>query len=160
MGGRLGALVALQAAVAVAWKAYVYFQPRLLAHFGFDALASVFGWYLALAGTTLAPLAGDASDRLVRGGGDRFPVVRAGVALAGVSFLAVALTVLAEAGSPVRFVLPLFVAVWIAGMTLFQAPALAIVRDLDSGRPLSATMAPVVAATVLQIGRASCRERV
>jgi len=149
MGGRLGALVALQAAVAVAWKAYAYFQPRLLAHFGFDALASVFGWYLALAGTTLAPLAGDASDRLVRSGGDRFPLVRAGVGLAAASFLAVALTAMAEAGSAVRFVLPLFVAVWIAGMTLFQAPALAILRDL-AGRDVTAgAMAPLVVASLL-----------
>ena len=149
MSGRLWALVALQAAVAVAWKVYAYFQPRLLAHFGFDALAGLLGWYLALAGSTLAPLAGDASDRLVRSGGDRFPVVRAGVALAAASFVAVALTAMAEAGSPVRFVLPLFVAIWIAGMTVFQAPALAILRDLVRRDEAVGAMAPLVVASLL-----------
>jgi hypothetical protein len=147
---RLWALAALQASVALAWTAYGYFQPRLLAHFGFEALSGVLAWYLAFAGTTLAPLAGDASDRLVRGGGDRFPVVRAGVALAAASFVAVAVTAAAEGGSPVRFVLPLFVAVWIAGMLLFQAPALAIVRDVEGedGRGVP-PIAPLVAATAL-----------
>jgi hypothetical protein len=146
---RLWALAALQAAVTISWQAYAYFQPLLLARFGFTTLAGLLGWYLVFAGTTLAPLAGDASDRLVRSGGTRFPVIRAGVALAVASFVAVAVTARADAESPLRFVLPLFVAIWIAGMTLFQAPALAIVRDLESGRPLSTAMAPVVAATVL-----------
>ncbi|HXJ34708.1 MAG TPA: hypothetical protein VMS22_11810 [Candidatus Eisenbacteria bacterium] len=146
---RLWTLAALQAAVTLSWMVYGYFQPRLLEHFGFTALAGILAWYLAFAGSTLAPLAGDASDRLVRSGGDRFPVVRAGVALAAASFVAVAVTSLAEGGSAVRFVLPLFVAVWIAGMTLFQAPALAIVRDEAAPGDLPVAMAPLVIATTL-----------
>jgi hypothetical protein len=146
--GSVWALAALQAAVTLSWMAYAYYQPRLLAHFGFDALAGLLGWYLALAGTTLAPLAGDASDRLVRSGGDRFPVVRAGVFLAGASFVAVAVTAAAEGGSPIRWVLPLFVAVWIAGMTLFQAPALAIIRDESGPGELQSAAIPIVLATV------------
>jgi len=145
------ALAALQAAVTVSWMAYAYHQPRLLAHFGFEALSGLLAWYLALAGTTLAPLAGDASDRLVRSGGDRFPVVRAGVFLAGVSFVAVAVTAAAEGGSPIRWLLPLFVAVWIAGMTIFQAPALAIVRDVSAPGAVSPAMAPIVLATTLPL---------
>jgi hypothetical protein len=143
------ALAGLQAAVTLSWMAYGYHQPRLLARFGFETLAGILGWYLALAGTTLAPLAGDASDRLVRSGGDRLPIVRAGVALAGASFLAVALTAGAHADSGVRFVLPLFVAVWIAGMTVFQAPALAILRDGSGPADLGSAMVPVVLATTL-----------
>src|SRR6185369_1859077 len=103
------ALAALQAAVTLSWMAYAYYQPRLLAHFGFQALSGVLAWYLALAGTTLAPLAGDASDRLVRSGGDRFPIVRAGVFLAWESIVAVAVTAAAQGDSPLRWVLPLFV---------------------------------------------------
>jgi len=38
------ALAALQAAVTLSWMAYAYHQPRLLAHFGFDALAGILGW--------------------------------------------------------------------------------------------------------------------
>ncbi len=129
--------------------AYAYHQPRLLAHFGFETLAGILAWYLALAGTTLAPLAGDASDRLVRSGANRFPVVRAGVALAAASFVAVAVTARAGGDSPVRFVLPLFVAVWIAGMTVFQAPALAIVRDGADARDLPSAMVPIVLATTV-----------
>jgi hypothetical protein len=142
------ALAALQAAVTLSWMAYAYHQPRLLAHFGFEALSGILGWYLALAGTTLAPLAGDASDRLVRSGGDRFPVVRAGVFLAGASFVAVAVTAAAEGGSPIRWLLPLFVALWIAGMTIFQAPALAIVRDENGPLELRSASVPIVLATV------------
>ena len=147
-GRSVWALAALQAAVTLSWMAYAYHQPRLLAHFGFEALSGILGWYLALAGTTLAPLAGDASDRLVRSGGNRFPIVRAGVFLAGASFVAVAVTASAESGSPVRWLLPLFVAVWIAGMTVFQAPALAIVRDESGPLELQSAAAPVVLATI------------
>src|SRR5436190_4100702 len=131
--------------------AYAYHQPRLLAHFGFETLSGLLAWYLALAGSTLAPLAGDASDRLVRSGGDRFPIVRAGIFLTGASFVAVAVTASAEGGSPARWLLPLFVALWIAGMTIFQAPALAIVRDVSTADDVSATMAPVVLATTLPL---------
>jgi hypothetical protein len=148
-GRSVWALAALQAAVTLSWMAYAYHQPRLLAHFGFEKLAGLLGWYLALAGTTLAPLAGDASDRLVRAGGTRLPLVRAGVGLAAASFVAVAVTARAEAGSAVRFVLPLFVAVWIAGMTLFQAPALAILRDERGGTSLPSVATPLVIATTL-----------
>src|SRR5262245_1908296 len=129
--------------------AYAYFQPRLLERFGFVSLAGLLTWYLAFAGTTLAPLAGDASDRLVRRGGSRFPVVRAGVALAAASFVAVAVTARAEGGSPARFLLPLFVGIWIAGMTLFQSPALAIVRDTGDPGDLPRLVSPVVVATTL-----------
>jgi hypothetical protein len=144
------ALAALQAAVTLSWQAYAYFQPRLLAHFGFVALAGALGWYLALAGSTLGPLAGDASDRLVRSGGDRFPVVRAGVALAAASFLAVALTAGADGASPVRWTVPFFVAVWIAGMTVFQAPALALLRDVRGPQTMitHAVVATVVPAAL------------
>src|SRR5262249_57475234 len=93
--------------------------------------------------------AGEGWDRLVRRGGDRFPVVRAGVALAAASFVAVGVTAASEGGSPVRFVLPLFVAVWIAGMLLFQAPALAIVRDVGGDDGRVPAIAPLVAATAL-----------
>src|SRR5262245_19278556 len=143
------ALAALQATVTLSWMAYAYFQPRFLAHFGFESLAGVLAWYLAFAGSTLAPLAGDASDRLVRRGGDRFPVVRAGVALAGASFVAVAVTAHAEGGSPARYALPLFVAIWIAGMSVFQAPALAIVHDGGTAGELPQLLSPLVVATTL-----------
>jgi hypothetical protein len=41
---------------------------------------------------------------------------------------------------------PFFVAIWIAGMTVFQAPALAILRDVAAARD---PVAPVVIATVV-----------
>jgi len=144
-------LAALQAAVTLSWMAYGYHQPRLLAQFGFETLSGILAWYLALAGTTLAPLAGDASDRLVRSGGDRFPIVRAGVFLAGASFVAVAVTAAAQGDSVLRWVLPLFVALWIAGMTVFQAPALAIVRDVTAPGEVSSAMVPVLLATTVPI---------
>lgn len=135
--------------MTLSWMAYGYFQPLLLARFGFAGLAGTLAWYLALAGSTLAPIAGEVSDRLVRRGGNRFPVVRAGVALAAASFVAVAVTASAEAGSAARFALPFMVAIWIAGMTLFQAPALAILQDGASLHELPLAMAPVVIATTL-----------
>jgi hypothetical protein len=146
---RLAALAALQAAVTLSWMAYAYYQPRLLARFGFESLAAILAWYLTVMSSTLAPLAGAASDRLVRRGGDRFAVVRVGAGLAAASFLAVAAVALADGDSPVRWVLPLFVAVWIAGMTIFQAPALALVRDVVGDRPVAPAMPPLIAATVL-----------
>ena len=47
--------------------------------------------------------------------------------------------------------LPLFVAVWIAGMTVFQAPALAIVRDVSAPGEVSSAMVPVILATTVPI---------
>ena len=50
--GSVWALAALQGAVTLSWMAYAYHQPRLLAHFGFEGLAGLLGWYLVFAGTT------------------------------------------------------------------------------------------------------------
>jgi hypothetical protein len=143
------ALAALQAAVTIAWMAYGYFQPTLLAHFGFASLAAALSWYLVFAGSTLAPVAGAFADRIVRRGGNRFPVIGAGVALAAASFVAVAITASATPGSARAAALPFLVAIWIAGMTIFQAPALSLLTQGGAAVDVSAAMAPLVVATTL-----------
>ncbi len=138
-------LVALvQAVVTAGWLLYARFQPRILAHFGFVHLDGALSVWLALAGTTLAPLAGAAADGVARRGGARTRVVAVGGLLAGATFVAVALATGISPASPARWIVPVLVLLWIGAMAIFQAPALSLVVA-DPTRGVS----PLVVATGL-----------
>lgn len=134
----------LQAVVTAGWLLYARFQPRVLSHFGFVHLDGALSVWLALAGTTLAPLAGATADRVAHRGGARTRVVAVGGLLAGATFVAVALATGIPPESPLRWAVPALVLLWIGAMAIFQAPALALVVD-DPTRGVSS----LVVATAL-----------
>jgi len=142
-------IAALQLAVTLGWMAYAHFQPVLLERFGLSELTGLLSLYLGLVGATLAPLIGGAGDRLARRSGRRMPLVVAGGLLAGATFVGVALTLVASPDGTLRWLLLGLVLVWIAAMTVLQAPALALLPATASPPRWPAAVSPMVVATVL-----------
>jgi hypothetical protein len=144
-------LGAVQLAVTLGWMAYAYFQPRILADNGLARFDTLLAAYIAAAGGMLGPLAGGLADLTLRRAGSRFPVILAGGLLAGVLFVAVALAIGPHAPGPLRSAIPVLIALWVAAMTVLQAPALALVGDVAGAELLPVTVAPLVVATVLPL---------
>jgi len=142
-------LGAVQLAVTLGWLAYAHFQPRIMDEIGLARFDALLAGYVAAAGAMLGPLAGGLADFTLRRAGSRFPVIVAGGFLAGVLFVAVALAIGANAPGPLRSAIPLLIALWVAAMTVLQAPALALVGDVASPEQLPVTAAPLVVATTL-----------
>jgi hypothetical protein len=143
------ALSGLQVVVTIAWMAYADFQPKLLEGFALTALASPLAIYLGLTGSILAPLVGSLSDRVARRSGDRIPVIASGGLLAGATFVAVASTAIAQPVGVLRYVLVGLIGLWVAAMTVLQAPALSLLPQSASSRDWPLVASPLVVATVL-----------
>ena len=147
------ALAVLQLVITLGWMAYAHFQTPLLEDFGFGSLVGFVGLYLTAVGATLAPLVGGLGDRIASRGGDRFSLVVVGGLVAGATFVAVASTIVVRPDGPLRFVVLALVLVWIAAMTVLQAPALSLLPNIASSTASStrwpALMPPLVIATVL-----------
>ena len=143
------ALAVLQLVITLGWMAYAHFQTPLLEAFGFGSLVGFVGLYLTIVGATLAPLVGGLGDRIAGRGGDRFSLVVVGGLVAGATFVAVAATNVVTLEGPLRFVLLGLVLVWIAAMTVLQAPALSLLPRIATSTRWPAVMPPLVIATVL-----------
>jgi len=127
-------------------EAYGYFQPRLLAHFGFDALAGALA-VSRVRGSTLAPLAG-ALGPSRRSGAIAFPVVApASCSRWRASSPSRRPPVSRRKRAPVHP--PALRRDLDRGQTLLQAPALAILRDVAGEDDLRSTMVPLVVAAAL-----------
>jgi len=145
------ALAGLQAVVTLGWMAYAYFQPILLDRFGLTAFTGPLALYLGLAGTTLAPFVGALGDRVAQRNAGRVPLIVAGGLLAGVTFVAVASTVSASPVGSVRWLLLALIALWIAAMTVLQAPALSLLPGSANEQRWPIVTSPLVVATVLPV---------
>jgi hypothetical protein len=143
------ALAALQLVVTLGWMIYASFQASLLERFGFASFEGLLSLYLGLAGATLAPLVGGIGDRIAGRGGHRFPLVVAGGLLAGATFVAVAATVAAQPLGALRWLLLGLVLLWIAAMTILQAPVLSLLPSASRSDRWPVVVSPLVVATVL-----------
>jgi hypothetical protein len=144
------ALAALQLVVTLGWMAYANFQGPLVERFGFSGLSGALSLYLGLAGATLAPLTGGLGDRLAVRGGSRVPLIVTGGMLAGATFVGVAASLSwADPSGPFRWVFLALVLVWIAAMTVLQAPALSLLPAVATSRRWPVAASPLVVATVL-----------
>src|SRR5262249_47859348 len=83
--------------------------------------------------------------------GSRFPVLVAGGSLAGVLSVTLALATGPSAPGPLRAAIPILIVLWVAAMTVLQAPSLALVGDVSQPELLPATVAPMVVATMLPL---------
>src|SRR5262249_58246830 len=83
--------------------------------------------------------------------GSRFPVLVAGGSLAGVLSVTLALATGPSAPGPLRAAIPILIVLWVAAMTVLQAPSLALVGDVPQPELLPATVAPMVVATMLPL---------
>lgn len=144
------ALAALQLVVTLGWMTYASFQAPLVERFGFAALSGVLSLYLGLAGATLAPIVGGLADRLAARGASRIPVLVTGGMLAGATFIGVATSLAAvDPRGPLRWVFLVLVLLWIAAMTILQAPALSLLPAVASSKRWPLVASPLVVATVL-----------
>lgn len=119
--GRVVGLGALQAAIALCWVVYHLFLPGMLGQFGFSpASASILLVIEGAIGLLLEPINGLISDRLRQQAMRRFLQV-----LLGSIFAALLFAVLPFAGGSVFAGLVLL---WALAMTVFRAPAMALLR--------------------------------
>ena len=125
---QIGALVALDVAIAISWIAYTKYQPNLLTEFGFGAyglqLAIVEGAILFLT----PPVAGYIADRIRQRNGNRLPVINVGINFVSMVFMAVALLIFAEPGGAVATVFPVLIVLWLISMNIFHSPAISTVE--------------------------------
>lgn len=129
-------LVGLDLAILISWIAYHEYQPKLLEQFRFTefslALAILQGLILA----ATPPVAGLISDRMIRRGGNRLPVVTIGINFVSMVFMIVAVTIFANPGGWIRFLFPVMVALWLVAMNIFHSPAISMVETFVPARRL------------------------
>ena len=126
----------LQAAIGLGWLAYGICQPQILVHYQETALAAPLAVLQGLLGAVLEPLLGDISDERLQRAGSRFVVIAAGVTVTGLLFLAVATTLRLPVLSASPWLLLALMLCWVAAMSTFRSPSLALIRGAASVRQL------------------------
>jgi Na+/melibiose symporter-like transporter len=111
----LSGLVAIQAAISLAWVIYNVYLPDLLKQFGFDP---AFGLALLIVENFIAafmePLMGGLSDRLKRNLGSSVPLIVAGIILTSAFFIAIpVVTIFGNPESMTRWLLPAMIVIWV-----------------------------------------------
>jgi hypothetical protein len=122
-------LTALLGAIVFSFSIYGIYQPKILAELGLPQLSLWFGIFQALLGTILEPSFGYLSDRCLRRLGSRLPQITAGVTVAGLIFLLVAIAS-GEAlftGFPV--LVALLMTLWVVAMIAVRGPMVALLQQ-------------------------------
>ncbi|WP_019501229.1 MFS transporter [Pseudanabaena sp. PCC 6802] len=135
----LSGLVAIQAAISLAWVVYNIYMPDLLKQFGFDP---AFGLTLLTIENFIAafmePIMGGLSDRQKQNLGSSVPLIVAGIIFASAFFMAIpAVTIFGNPQSMVRWLLPAFALVWATAMAIFRSPAIALLGQCARGSNLA-----------------------
>lgn len=134
---QLSGLVAIQAAISLAWVVYNVYLPDLLKQFGLDP---AFGLTLLivenLIATFMEPLTGALSDRLKQRLGTSMPFIVAGVILASALFIAIpAVAILGNPESIARWLLPAIIICWAIAMATFHSPAISLLSQCCASAP-------------------------
>lgn len=124
-------LAALQGAITLTWVIYKLYLPKLLTGFGFPAgLAATLLIVESALAVVMEPLMGGLSDHRKRWVGTRFPLISLGVILSSALFIAIpCFAIFVKPDSVFRLLLPAFLVAWALAMTVFRAPALALLRQ-------------------------------
>jgi Na+/melibiose symporter-like transporter len=135
----LSGLVAIQAAISLAWVVYNVYLPDLLKQFGFDP---AFGLTLLIVENFIAafmePIMGGLSDRLKQNLGSSLPLIVTGIILASAFFIAIpVVTIFGNPESMVRWLLPAFIIIWAIAMTVFRSPAIALLKQCAGASSLA-----------------------
>jgi Na+/melibiose symporter-like transporter len=121
-------LAAVQGAITLTWVIYKLYLPKLLTGFGFPAgLAATLLIVESALAVVMEPLMGGLSDRRKQWVGTRFPFISVGVILSSALFIAIpCFAIFVKPDNVFRLLLPAFVVAWALAMTVFRAPALAL----------------------------------
>ncbi|MDW8295687.1 MAG: MFS transporter [Raineya sp.] len=122
-------IAALEAAITIGWLAYEKYQPQLLLKFNFVEFAGLLLVAQGLLGAIFHPLSGKWADKAFREKGTKFPVIISGAAFAAVIFVAVSIALNTNPASPLKWILPVLVILWLAAMATFHSPAISLVEN-------------------------------
>jgi MFS family permease len=139
-------LAAVLAAVTLSWMAYGFYQPKILKDLGFVELAAWLGILQGFMGAVLEPLVGGISDRVQHRLGSRMPMITAGVTVAGLIFVGVALLLQWNIPVSLRWIIPALMTLWVMSMIVFRGPVIALLRQ---SAPLTALPQANVILTVV-----------
>lgn len=122
-------LAALLAAVLLSFLAYGLYQSRILADLGFVGLAAHLGILQGCLAAILEPLVGGFSDCLLDRYGSRLPQITAGVTLAGLLFIGLALLLQPQMPLIVQACIPILMTIWVIAMVIFRGPAIGMLMQ-------------------------------
>lgn len=122
-------IASLEAAITIGWMAYEKYQPQLLLKFGFVEFAGLLLVAQGVLGAIFHPLSGKWADKAFREKGTKLPVIISGAAFAAVIFVSVSIALNTNPQSPLKWILPILVILWLAAMATFHSPAISLVEN-------------------------------
>ena len=125
---QLYSLAALYGSIIIGWIAYQNYQPRLLVQFGFTDFTFLLMAAQGIIVVITPMIAGRLGDRYRFEKGHRLPIISSGISLAAMVFMAVAFTLLSSPGEVFKWILPVLIVFWLAGMSIFTSPALSTIE--------------------------------
>lgn len=134
-------LIFLEVAVIISWIAYHNYQIQLLKTFELTSLTIEILVIQAVILLVTPPIAGHLADKLRRRGRDRLPLIKLGINLVAMVFMAAALTIFTEPGGTLRFILPVLIVFWLILMNVFYSPAIATIELFVPSKQLPIAMA-------------------
>ncbi|MCB0213353.1 MAG: MFS transporter [Anaerolineae bacterium] len=146
---RVLGLAALHGAITITWIIYNLYMPALLSQFGYSlTLAQSILVFENLLAVVIEPTVGALSDQASRQGDGRFPFITWGVRVAAAAFFVIPF--LALVGTPtgiVRWLLPVFLAIWALAMATFRSPSLVLLKRCATNQnlPRAAAIFTVIA---------------
>jgi MFS family permease len=127
---QVAGLAAMLATIVFCWMVYEYYQPKILQNLGFLELATWLGVIQGVLAAVVEPVVGGLSDRIMRVGGSRLPLIAVGVTLAGSIFVIVSWIVERNLPEGLRWLVPILMTLWVMAMIVFRGPAIAILQQL------------------------------
>jgi MFS family permease len=137
------AIVFLNFVVLVSWIVYHFFQPQLLAQFGFASLNGFLSNAKNMVLVLIPPLAGLLADFLQKRVGKGYLIFTVGISITAMVFMAAAYAFLPTAGQGLHHAIPAMMVVWLICMNIFYTPATAYLEKTASTQHL-----PLVTALV------------
>ncbi len=122
-------IASLEAAITIGWLAYEKYQPQLLLKFSFVEFAGLLLVAQGILGAIFHPLSGKWADKAFHEKGTKFPIIISGAAFAAIIFVAVSIALNTNPASPLKWILPVLVILWLAAMATFHSPAISLVES-------------------------------
>lgn len=138
---QLLSLSTLYASVIIGWIAYYNYQPQLLVAYQFTDLTLFLFIAQGIILVVTPMIAGRLGDKFRQKGGQRLPIISAGVSFAAMIFMATAFTLFTNPGPIFKWILPGLITLWLFSMALFTSPALSTIELFVPARKLPTAMA-------------------
>lgn len=138
---QLFSLAGLYATVIIGWIAYYNYQPKLLEKYDLQSLTLNLFIAQGIILFITPLIAGRLGDHFRKTKGKRLPIITAGISLAAMIFMSVALLLVVDPGETFIWMLPVLIIIWIISMSIFTSPAISTVELFAPSRELPRAMA-------------------